>query len=81
MCTVDHNVTARAGYLIDAPMESIASPGFLFSRMLAHHREVGLNCEQIMSLLDLNREYIVTPIVKTTKWEFLRLLTKHNNIE
>jgi predicted DNA-binding WGR domain protein len=25
--------------------------------MLAHHREIGLNCEQVMALLDLNREY------------------------
>lgn len=57
MCTVDHTGTARAGYLVDAPMESMASSGVLFSRMLSHHREVGLSCEQIMSLLDLNREY------------------------
>ncbi|MER3468414.1 MAG: hypothetical protein C4312_07980 [Thermoflexus sp.] len=38
-------------------MKSIAAPGFLFTRLLAHHRELGLTCEQIMALLDLNREY------------------------
>lgn len=57
MCTTNHPGTARAGYLIDAPMESMASPGVLFTRMLSHHREVGLSCEQIMGLLDLSREY------------------------
>ncbi len=57
MCTVNHRATAHAGYLIDAPMESMAAPGALFTRLLAHHRELGLTCEQIIALLDLNREY------------------------
>lgn len=57
MCTTNHPGMARPGYLIDAPMESIASVGAVFTRMLAHHREIGLNCEQVMALLDLNREY------------------------
>ena len=57
MCTVNHVGSCRPGYLIDVPVESMASLGVLYSRMLSHHREVGLSCEQIMGLLDLNREY------------------------
>lgn len=57
MCIVNHPVTAHPGYLIDAPMQSVAAPGALFTRLLAHHRELGLTCEQIMALLDLSREY------------------------
>lgn len=57
MCTVNHPVTAHPGYLIDAPMKSVAAPGALFTRLLAHHRELGLTCEQITALLDLSREY------------------------
>jgi len=35
----------------------MAAPGALFTRLLAHYRELALTCEQIMALLDLNREY------------------------
>jgi len=57
MCTLNHPVTPKPGYLIDASIMSVAAPGAMFTRLLAHHREVGLTCEQIMALLDLNREY------------------------
>ncbi len=57
MYTVNHPITSNPGYLIDAPMKSMAAPGALFTRLLAHYRELGLTCEQIMALLDLNREY------------------------
>ena len=57
MCTVNHPVTAHPGYLIDAPMKSMAAPGALFTRLLAHYRELSLTYEQIMALLDLNREH------------------------
>lgn len=57
MCTVNHPVTAHAGYLIDAPVKSMAAPGALFTRLLAHHKELGLSCEQIEGLLDLSLAY------------------------
>lgn len=57
VCTVNHPVTAHPGYLIDAPMKSMAAPGALFTRLLAHYRELSLTYEQIMALLDLNREH------------------------
>jgi DNA-binding transcriptional MerR regulator len=57
MCTVNHPVTANPGYLFETDIKSIAAGGALWTRMLAHHREVGLSCAQIQSLLDQNREY------------------------
>lgn len=57
MCTADHNCFAYPGYLIDVPCESMAAKGALFTRLLAHHDEVGLSGNQIAALLDLSREY------------------------
>lgn len=57
MCLVNHSAFARPGYLVDVPCESMAARGALFTRMLAHHCEVGLTSEQITRLLDLSREY------------------------
>lgn len=57
MCTVDHATPlAHPGYLIDVQMKSIA-PDVLFTRMLAHHKEVGLSSEQVLQLLEISREY------------------------
>lgn len=57
MCTVDHSCFAKPGYLIDTRMESIAPAGALFTRLLAHHAEVGLGTDQVLQLLDVSREY------------------------
>lgn len=57
MCNVDHTGFTSPGYLIDVPCESIAARGVLFTRMLAHHAEIGLSGDQITRLLDLNRAY------------------------
>lgn len=57
MCGVNHKAFARPGYLIDARAESIAPDGALFTRMLAHHRQVGLTGEQIIGLLEISRDY------------------------
>jgi hypothetical protein len=57
VCTVDHSCFAKPGYLIDVPMESIAAPGALFTRLLAHHKEVGLSADQVLQLLDISRDY------------------------
>lgn len=57
MCSVNHALFAYPGYLIDVPCESIAARGALFTRMLAHHVEIGLSGDQITRLLDLNRAY------------------------
>ena len=57
MCTLNHATFARPGYLIDVRMESIAPEGALFTRLLAHHAEVGLSPEQVLGLLDISREY------------------------
>lgn len=57
MCTVDHQgPLAHPGYLIDVQMKSIA-PDVLFTRLLAHHHEVGLSADQVLQLLDISREY------------------------
>lgn len=56
MCTVDHTKFPNYGYAFDLSMESIA-PDWVFTRMLGHHRDVGLSPEQIMALLDLSAEY------------------------
>jgi hypothetical protein len=56
MCDVNHNLFPRPGYLIDIQCESIAAK-VLYTRMLNHHREVGLTNEQITGLIDLNAEY------------------------
>ncbi len=56
MCTVNHNLFARPGYLIDVACESIAAK-VLFTRMLNHHAEVALTGEQITGLIDLNAGY------------------------
>jgi len=56
MCTVNHNLFARPGYLIDVACESIAAK-VLFTRMLNHHAEIGLTGEQITGLIDLNAQY------------------------
>jgi hypothetical protein len=65
---------ARPGYLIDTPCESMAAPGALFTRALAHHAEVGLAPEQVMALLDLSREYHEKQVV--IRVEFARLTEK-----
>jgi len=57
MCSVDHVAFASPGYLIDTPMKSFAPGGALFTRLLAHHAEVGLRTDQVMQLLALSREY------------------------
>ncbi|WP_322761552.1 hypothetical protein [Frankia sp. Cr2] len=57
MCGVNHKSFARPGYLIDVSADSIAAKGALFTRLLAHHGEVGLTGEQIAGLLDLSCEY------------------------
>lgn len=57
MCTVNHHVLARPGYLIDTPMESMAATGHLFSRMLHHAPEVRLDAQQVMDLLTISKEY------------------------
>lgn len=57
MCTVNHPAFASPGYLINTPMESFAPSGALFTRLLAHHSEVGLRPDQVMQLLELSREY------------------------
>ncbi len=56
MCTVNHDGFARPGYLIDARVESLAANA-LFTRLLAHHVEVGLTEEQIVALLGVAGEY------------------------
>ena len=63
MCSVNHEYFARPGYLIDPRVESIA-PSALFTRMLAHHAEVGLTGEQIVALLDVARELTCREMVK-----------------
>lgn len=57
MCTVNHATITNAGYVFAVGIESIAPRGALFTRMLAHHRDVGLSLDQVQALLDLNREY------------------------
>lgn len=57
MCTVDHGGQAAPGYLIKSAIESFAPQGVIFTRLLAHHREVGLSSSQIEQLLDISREY------------------------
>lgn len=56
MCTVNHNLFPKPGYLIDVATESIAAK-VLFTRMLNHHAEVGLSVEQMRGLIDINAEY------------------------
>ncbi|WP_462187762.1 hypothetical protein [Frankia sp. CcWB2] len=57
MCNSNHACFTKPGYLIDVKAESIAANGALFTRMLAHHAEVGLTDEQIRGLLTLSGEY------------------------
>lgn len=70
MCEVNHTCFARPGYLIDAPVESMAAPA-LFTRLLAHHAEVGLSDEQIVALLGVAREYHEEQVA--TRLEFARV--------
>jgi hypothetical protein len=57
MCGVNHKGFTRPGYLIDVRAESIAAEGALFTRALAHHRQLNLTDAQLRGLLDLSREY------------------------
>ncbi|MDJ1138532.1 hypothetical protein [Streptomyces iconiensis] len=57
MCTINHAAFAKPGYLIDTPCQSMAPAGALFTRLLAHHAELGLTGEQVTGLLDVSREY------------------------
>lgn len=56
MCVVDHYKAPNLSYAFDFSMELIA-PDWIFTRLLGHHREVGLEPEQVMELLDLSVEY------------------------
>jgi DNA-binding transcriptional MerR regulator len=57
MCTRNHPTLANPGYLFESRLSSIAAQGALYTRILAHHEEMGLSCEQIKALLDLNYQY------------------------
>jgi len=57
MCTSNHPGSSMPGYMVDTPVTSIASRGALFTRLLAHHNEVGLTYEQITGSLDVSGEY------------------------
>lgn len=57
MCRSNHDVLANPGYLWNTDVRSIGMDGVLFTRMLAHADEVGLNSGQIGDLLAINGEY------------------------
>ncbi|MFG3254939.1 hypothetical protein [Streptomyces sp. NPDC048172] len=57
MCTINHSAFAKPGYLIDTRCESLAPAGALFTRLLGHHKELGLTAKQVGELLEVSREY------------------------
>ena len=57
MCRTNHDVLANPGYLWNNDVRSIGMDGVLFTRMLAHADEVGLNAGQIEGLLSINGDY------------------------
>ncbi|ORT46780.1 hypothetical protein [Frankia sp. KB5] len=57
MCGVNHSGFTNPGYLFNVGAGSVAPDGALFTRLLAHHDDIGLDDGQIRGLLDISREY------------------------
>ncbi len=56
MCIVNHTKGTNPSYAFDFSMSSIA-PDSIFTRLLMNHREVELEPDQILAILDLCAEY------------------------